>query len=512
MQRAFTPFDETKDPRYGEWKGEDKTDKCIPKIDGFVTDLVYATRGREVTSLYAVWSALFLISSVVQRDAWFTPPNGDPWLDKEFLNIYLLFIGPAGCGKSSAVNVVQKVLAKVLMDFKESENGVMKRKESVLISNMSTPEAFLSTLYSHTRGEEGQRRQLVVTDSDGQPRLIKAVANGVALVSEFGALLGKQNYMQGMSTALLELYDSPTAYRWNTVKRGHITIPEVYFNMLGATTADGISSNVNPSVLEDGFMSRTIMAYVPNFPRKRDFRFMTQCSMADLAKRLHWIAETQMGNYSLSPDARDYYSQWYQVFMNKMNEEPEKAGYMIRNRSLALKVAVLLKMGDYKPGRTVSIEHLEAAFHIIDYTYREVADLINYFVNAKVGAAKKAIITLLNSKRAGATRTMIANKSSRYSAETVDNAIRELWLEGKLVVVNDKGESSYGAEPKGFPAERYSAVRLKHRDEQFDIDESADLFGGDSESLSGWDASDYNSGEDEEEPVGDLSGSEREWG
>jgi len=512
MQRAFSPFDETEDPRYNSWKDEDETDKVIPDIDGFVTDLIYATRGREVASIYGVWAALFLISSIVQRDAWFTPPNGDPWLDKELLNLYVLFIGPAGCGKTSAVNVVQKIMAGVMREMQEEDDGVMKRKDAMMISNMATPEGFLSALYGHTRGEEKGRRQIVTTDRDGQPRLIKSIANGIALVSEFGSLLSKANYQMGMSTTLLDLYDCPASYKWITVKRGNLYIPEVYFNMLGATTADSISSNVNPTVIEDGFMSRTVMAYVPNFPRERSFRFQTDCSMSDLARRLKWIAKTQVGNYHLSKEAHEYYEQWYSTFMRKMNKDPTKAGYMIRNRTLALKVAVLLKMSDYKPGHTVYIEHLKAAFHVVESTYKEVSDLIDYFSNARIGAVKKAITSMVMTRQAGVTRRQLATKLTRYTAENVDGALVDLWLEGKIIVVNDKGDTTYGKKPEGWPGERYASQRVKHRDPDFDLVPAENVSNGGEEPVPEWDTSEDDSTEVEEESAGNILSAPREWG
>ena len=169
-------------------------------------------------------------------------------------------------------------------------------------------------------------------------------------------------------------------------------------------------------------------------------------------------------------------------------------------------------MSDYKPGKIVHIEHLKAAFKVIEATYKEVADLIDYFTNAKVGGAKKAVIRLLASKTAGMTRRGLANKINRYNAETVDIAIVELWLEGKLSAVNDKGDKKYGKKPEGFPSERYVATRLKHKDPDFDLTPAFNLSGGSEDTVSGWDASEEDSQDDEEESAGDLFSPEREWG
>ena len=234
--------------------------------------------------------------------------------------------------------------------------------------------------------------------------------------------------------------------------------------------------------------------------------------MSDLARRLIWIAQTQTGNFQLSPDAQRYYEDWYQKFMKKMNNNPDKAGYMIRNRSLALKLAVIFKISDYKPGKIVHIEHLKEAFKLIDYTYMEVADLINYFGNAQIGAAKKSVLHYVGARPSGATRRTLALNITKYKTEIVDQAILDLWLEGKIATVNSKGDSIYGKKPEGFPAERYALVRIKHKDKTFELEDEEPVFAGSEEYVLERRSSDDDSEDEETEPVGNILSTERVWG
>ena len=514
-QKAFEPFNEKDDARYNEWKNEDHTDEAIPNIPGFITDFVYATRGREIASLYAVWSAIFAISSVLQRDAWMMDRHGDPWLDREYINMYLLMIGPAGCGKSSAIKVIQKVLAGAMFQLKESGKAILERKDATIISNMSTPEAFLSALHAHTKDPETkQRRQILDKESKEEGiQTIKAIGNGLALISEFGSLLGKAKYMETMSTILLDLYDCPSMYRWNTVKRGHINIPEVFYNLVGATTLDSVASNVNTAIMQDGFLSRTILAYVDGFPRSRVERFKTNCSVKDLIIRLTWIAETQTGAYMLSQDARNKYREWYEDFMRKMNKNPEKAGYMIRNRGLVLKVATILKISDYTPGHEVELEHLEAAFKLVNYTYKSSDHLINYMANSSLAGAKQFVLKLVSNKKAGVTRRTLALKIGKYPADIVDQALKELWMEGKITVIQNGGKN-YGKSPECLPTERYTKRRINSKSSEFrpKNTEKSEVYERDTEYVSEWDSGDDDSQNDGDESVVDIRSAQRVWG
>lgn len=476
LRRAYEPFNEKLDPRHHKWQNEDYTDKFIPNIDGYITDFIYATRGREITSLYGIWASLFLISSVVGRDAWFTPPNGDPWLDKDFLNFYLLVLGPAGSGKSSTITVIQKIMSACNKVFREHDDPWMRRKESCEISDVSTPEAFLTSLARHSKTDDQTARRTIVGSQDGKAVEMKANSNGIVMASEFASLLNKKNYNESMSTNLLTLYDCPSLFKWNTVKRGNVFIPDVHLNIVGASTADGMANSVDPTVMQDGFMSRVIMCYVKDYPRQRPFRFQTQCSMKDLIRRLLWIARHKKGGFHLSKNAEKRFEQWYERFMNSMNRNPDKAGYLIRNRVLALKIAVLLKMSEYTTGNEVETRHLDAAFKLIAQTYKQSADLVEYFTDARVGACKKAVEGVVYGSRNGVTFRQLLNKVGRYDEQTVSSSVRNLWLTGKIKVTNERGENK-GA-PQGVPMERYVAEKLQAQYDDFDIGPQTKRKGG----------------------------------
>ena len=512
MNRAFEPFDETQDPRYLEWKNEDPTDISIPDIKGFVTDYVYATRGREIASLYGVWSALFLISSVIQRDAWFTPPHGDKWLDREYLNMYVLFVGPAGCGKSSAISYLSKVYSVVNMQLAQDEEPIMQRKLPATVSNMATPEAFLSSMFAHIMIKDDAdntkhtRKSFLGKNDDGSIKVVKAIANGIGLISEFGSLLSKNSYQAQMSTILLDLYDSPAKYEWNTIKRGKLFLPEVFFNFVGATTVDGLSSNVNPSVMKDGFMSRTIVATIKGFTRKRHFRFSTACNVDILSKRLLWIAKSSFGAYTFDNASANLYKEWYEKFMHDMNKHPDKAGYMIRNRTLVIKLSILLKISEYTPGNIIEERHLKAAMSLVDYTYKNMSWLVNTFGNALTAQARESVTRLLLTESNGATRRKIAKTLANYSTEIINTVLNDLWIEGSVFLITSGGKLSYEKRPEFTPNERYTLSITARKEIKRELQTSSEGH------VSKRKVSNTNSKSDAEKQVGDILSVEKVWG
>ena len=506
MKRSFEPFDETKDSKYLSWKGEDSTDKFIPNIPGFITDVVYATRGREVASIYAVWGALYMMSSVIQRDAWYTPPEGDDWLDRDYLNLYTLFIGPAGSGKSATITLIQKILTGCNVQFMESTDPYMRRKAFTPVSDVSTPEAFLGQMASHSKGEDGKTRRVIIGKVGEKEEELKAWSNANAMLSEFGALLNKKQYNDSMSTNLLTLYDSPKNFSWSTVKRGMVHIPDVYLNIIGASTADGMTSNVDPKILEDGFMSRVIMCYSSTYSRSRPFRFKTGCSMQTLIKRLMWIAEKNRNTFSLSRASEEWFFTWYEDFMRKMNANPEKAGYMIRNRTSIIKIAILLKISEYGTGHEIDIHHLKAADKLLKQTYDAVSDLIGYFTDAQLGAARRAVESALLRVSGGLTRRMLAQRINRFRSDSIDYAIKDLYLRGQLRVIDDSGDEK--GEPKFFPEERYIYERLKFKYDDFEPEVHSASEG----SVLERDSSSGDSRGSEQESVGDIPDTPQSWG
>lgn len=460
-RKLFEPFDPNDDPHSEEWEGEDPTDVCIPDMPGFITDYVLLHRGREGATAYSVWGALYMLSSVLQREAYMSTGGGDYILDRDWFNLYLLFIGPAGCGKSRALTAVQKIIKAANAKFKEDPNPHYQNKNCMFIADASTPEAMLHSMASFTMAEEpGQRKMLMGNNPGGDVMQVEMTTNVNAIISEFASLLGKSKYLESMSTHLLALYDCPSVYDWSTRHSGNLAIPEVYFNLLGASTADGMMSAVSPAIMQDGFMSRMIMVNVDGYTRSRAIRYETICKRDDIVERLVAIAKNNDGAFYLSREATEYYKLWYDDFMVGMNSNSEKAGYMIRNRGLILKIAALMKVSEYTTGNQIDVKHLKAAEQLITWTYSGVSEMIGYMTDKQVGAAMKAIIKYTSAEKGGVTRRQVARRLNRFSPETVNNAIYSLYLQGEIHVITETGEV-VETTPSFYPQERYEYERVK---------------------------------------------------
>src|SRR3954470_20553842 len=69
--------------------------------------LTYAT-GNEAPDLFHVWSGYAALSAAVSRRVWLV--DGDQAI---FPNLYVMLVGDAGCGKSTALRRAKRMLAEL---------------------------------------------------------------------------------------------------------------------------------------------------------------------------------------------------------------------------------------------------------------------------------------------------------------------------------------------------------------------------------------------------------------
>ena len=77
------PYDEDQDP--DQFWERDPSDGILPQTKGWMNDVVYYFRGREVAKLFMIWSSLFCIASAVKREAWINDAD-----EQMFCNLYFL--------------------------------------------------------------------------------------------------------------------------------------------------------------------------------------------------------------------------------------------------------------------------------------------------------------------------------------------------------------------------------------------------------------------------------------
>jgi hypothetical protein len=337
----------------------DPWDHNLPRQGGFITDLVWATRGTESTTKFATWSALFAVSSLLKRDAWLPWIEGSPM----FANIYIFFVAPPRvCAKSTAVKFASKAMrsaSHIKMD------PILKYlKEFNEINGKATPEALYDAMMPEEKAFQIQ--------GSGEPYMADRGSQVCLIQSELSTFLGKQQYNQALLPSLTKWYDSDDRDDEATRGRGKTELRNIYVTLFGATTPEAMRTDLPEEVVGGGFMSRCLTIYEQRSTRHYPvpILFRGAPTYQELAHRLMWIAQNCQGPFTISKEAMYLYKDWYKQFKFSLEKlSSDEINMRARMDTNLIKVAMLVRAQRYEPGMVITREDFEYAIKLIDDVY-----------------------------------------------------------------------------------------------------------------------------------------------
>jgi len=447
------PYDETKCKN--KFWNKDLFDDFIPKRKGFITDNIYALRGTETPTAYIIWTSLIALSMTIKREAWL-----DFVIEKKMANLYVILIGQAGIvKKNSAIKHSMKLLhgyRKYLPD-----ECIMKIKDFVTVRNQATPEALLSSIGNSELPSHfpiTYKGVPIVDEITKIQKVYKRPAEMLIEVPELASMLGKQSYMEGMVTLLMDLYDNHEYWCRSTNTTGKVELNNVYTTFIGGTTPKGFKCSIPESAKGDGFLTRTIIVNVskntrefcmPSIPKDAP-------SIEELTKRLAWISMNVSGEYKLTKKALVYYKEWYTRFKKLLRDNPEKAGINSRLDHNLLKVALLIRANLYETGREITLEDMEEADKLIMATSINARGIINEITVGEYGEWLQKIENYIMERGSVKRRQILTSFSGKLRAMDLNEIINRLEQEGKVNIRSESGRSNRKASNNGKETYTYN--------------------------------------------------------
>ena len=292
------------------------------------------TEGNETPELMHLWAGLSVLAGVAEKRIWV--PVG---FHKEGLNLYVILLGPpGGVAKSTALKMAKDLLNEG--GFNIMEGAVTKEK----IADEMTE------LVKHFRVPES--RVVIQTP-------VTYIANEIFTVLSSG---------MDMIKFLTDIWNEEN-WTYKTKTSGTYEIPNVCFNLLGATTPQWFSSNVFCDLSSSGFLARCIIVY-ESLPRGA-YPFFTIGKKQRRAKKelLEMIEQLKImyGPIKFDEEAAQAYTDWYLAQEPPLQEDHRMASYLERKRKIfLLKVSGLVALGD---GRIlVKVEDVETAIKLFRRT------------------------------------------------------------------------------------------------------------------------------------------------
>jgi hypothetical protein len=428
----------------------DYADQVVPEGKGFITDFVYHTRGYMIPTLACIWSALWLMSTAIKREAWIQ------WMPTAlFPNLFTVIVGPAGRAKKTTA--VTQIGLPILRKFREylRDRNLYNMKHIAVVKDMNSPEFVIDSMLPERKpGEE-----FYLVDKDGQ-NLIDAAGKAIIyrktseiaiITSELSTFLSSRSYSESMSSLMLDLYDCHSDWDWGTLGRGKKTLRRMYTTFVAGTTVDGLRNSIPRAAKGDGFLSRTILVYVPDSKREYPMPRIAvgSPSMDEMSKRLAWVAEHTIGEFRLSDEARLEYERWYSWFYNKMKDNPTIEGAISRMDVHLLKTAFLIRASRYDAmGNQIELADLLDAIRLIDATYASLPLLLSQLDEDEViQSVSKVEILIRRHDEITRQRLLIY---SRLRTDTLHLVLGELGARG---VVEFEFEGKVTAYSTGKPGE-----------------------------------------------------------
>ena len=440
------PYDESK-AKDRFWK-DDPGDELLPSRKGFITDCVYRHRGKEVTTLFTIWSTLFVLSSTIKREAWirFGAKN-------LYTNFYCILVGPAGIAhKSEAINDAITLLESFGSCIENPEFKIMKAMN--VVADKASPEALLESLLPRNKEPKGvqgfkfkdKNGKDIINPATGRAIWYTKTSETAIVAHEFSTFAGQQRYNTGLTDNLLALYECDRPFTWRTVKRGKpVVFKNLHTTLIAGTTLTAFRSSLSENVRTDGFLSRSVMVYCPKTTGRR-FSIPKIVPGApdekELSKRLAWIAEHAVGEFDLSKEAYTYYDKWYCKWRDELEEDTQFQGLKSRIHILVLKVALLLRLQRYEVGpKTIDKQDIKDAILIIRKTWFEALPVMKGFESADIKPFFGRMEEYIRNRGEVDRSKML--RQGKFTASELREGLTMLHEEGKIEILKGKELRSY---------------------------------------------------------------------
>ncbi len=426
-------YDETKDPDIF-WQ-PDPCDDCLPKTKGFITDLVYAGRGKESPTLFTLWQSLFDISAAVKREAWLK--EGDV---KLFSNIYVLLTAPAGVvRKNTSIRSAIKLLDFLDLEIDDPNIAAMKMinpfrgkaTEKGLVHAMLPGNHRGPTTHTFVNPDGSE-----MVDAKGKPIKYKQTSELSLCLGELSVAVSKQAHMEGLLELFLMLYDNEDSLPYLTQERGVEELRSMCTSILAALTPTALKETLPTTIVGDGFLSRAILVFQDwserEFHRQRSIENAPK--RMDLRKRLAWIASNTFGEWDFTPEADRYLAEWYHEHRINLKFSGRYQGVMGRRDDLVKKLSCLIQWQQYdrSTNNKIELQSVVDAVYLMRRTFSESAPLYRMiFNNVGNDATLKAERYIQKMRKVSRIKLM---QATHISAEDVNVAVYNLVQEGRVIV------------------------------------------------------------------------------
>lgn len=379
--------------------------------------------GNEASPKFHEWGAIGAVSAMISRRIWF-----DQAYFKIYPNMYVVFVGEPGDKKTTAMNLARGIVQKA---------GVPCAAPSI------TKEA-MTQLMGSKNEKSPHLTKFSLETAEG--KIIVDVAHMSMFASEIVTMLNAGGNAMGMVEFLTDIYDREM-FEVVTKNKGTDLIVGPYITIMACMTPEQTGNMLKQNIISGGFSRRCVFVYgrskaegVP-FPELTKDQKAAELFLMQCYDKLIKIK----GEFIMSPDARDFFASWYQVKHKKLlgPGSPAEKNWLRSKDMMAIKVAMLLCVCDFKEDRVITLEYLQRSISMLDSVE---PDLNRIFAGAGRNIASELAHKILqrikdSPQKALPQKKLLAEMFSEGTYQELTEAFNYLKETGQVVIKTNPSQS-----------------------------------------------------------------------
>lgn len=406
-------------------------------LENFLTSWEEYVYYMPAPTLFKRWAGLFLISTVLSRRCWLI---ADPTFPPLYANLFILLVGPPGCGKDIVINKVVRLLNTV-KDSMDMGSGIRLSGRSVSAKGILDMMADEDSEFTFTGQVEGKRQTV-------------KFHSVTACIPELGTFLPE--YDTQLVSILNELYNCNEMFEEQIRGRGNqsvLKIPNPHLTMLLGTQPTTLSETFPEQAFRMGFFSRTNLIHSRDIFRKKLYdreRPDNEHLLNKLVSDLRSMASLQ-GRFKTTKSFEEAMNNFHINNPGKLTHSRFE-DYNTR-RSLHLhKLAMVVSISENN-NKTLDLPHLERALEYLKEAEVEAPSVFSELVTSN-GFAHSVEQVLSTASSSIITHQQLERTLRRtHKPYEVGMIIRSMVGAGDLVEMENK---------KGLPKYRITKTGKDH--------------------------------------------------
>lgn len=207
---------------------------------------------------------------------------------------------------------------------------------------------------------------------------------------ELSNFVGTKNLRMAMW--LGQMWDRYEAFSYRTENAGELDLPPTYFSLLGGITPSGLISHFSPEMIDQGFLSRTIL--VPISPAHRLFHLPQTVDVATLTA--DWFkALRRPRTMTIAQDANSWLKDLYTFYVyHPPVNHARFSGYNNRRYIHMLKLSLVLAALEDKD--EIDVEELKLANSLLAFVERYYESIVQTLSTTKEGQLAAKVLEKLS--------------------------------------------------------------------------------------------------------------------